>query len=270
MASNKSRRLQLTGAPNTRDLGGLITSDGKRIQRRRLLRSGALGQLTEKDVKTLEAIPLRTVVDFRTEREISEKPDLPVPGAQQIHCPILPQLTGVTRELGDDGIPAYFRMAMEIGFEAKTWMAGLYLPLVESEYSREHYRQFFQILLNHEDGALLYHCTIGKDRVGVGTMLVLSALGVDRETIMEDYLLTTPYTEQNRAAVCREARAYMDDHAAQFALEAFESAHESYLSAAFQSIDQSYGSTDVYLAEVLGIGQSEKKALRSLYLDPAN
>lgn len=267
MELHNSRRLCLTGAPNTRDLGGLKTTDGRVISRGRLLRSGALGQLTEQDIAMLQSIPLRTVVDFRSEREISEKPDISIPGAQQIHCPILPQLTGVTRELGDDGIPAYFRMALQIGMEANTWMAGLYLPLVESEYSQTHYRDFFGILLDHTEGALLYHCTIGKDRVGVGTMLLLSALGVDRDSIMEDYLLTTPYTEENRRAVCREAKAYIDDPAAQFALEAFESARESYLNAAFQSIDRNYGSVDAYLSDVLGIKSKEREILCSLYLE---
>lgn len=233
----------------------------------RLLRSGALGQLSEQDIILLQSIPLRTVVDFRTEREIAEKPDLVIPGVQQIHCPILPQLTGVTRELGEDGMPAYFRMALEIGMNADTWMAGLYLPLVESKYSQTHYREFFQILMQHENGALLYHCTIGKDRVGVGTMLLLSALGVDRDVIMEDYLLTTPYTEQNRRAVCQDAKAYTDDPAAQFALEAFESARESYLNASYRSIEQHYGSVDSYLTEALGIGTEEKTILRSLYLE---
>lgn len=259
--------LPLSGAPNTRDLGGLQTRDGRVIRRGRLLRSGALGQLTERDIAILRAIQLRTVVDFRTEREITEKPDLVIPGVKQIHCPILPQLTGVTRELGEDGMPAYFRMALEIGMKADTWMAGLYLPLVESEYSQMHYREFFRILMQHSDGALLYHCTIGKDRVGVGTMLLLSALGVNRDIIMEDYLLTTLCTEQNRRSVCREALAYTQDPAAQFALEAFESARESYLNAAFQSIDRSCGSVDQYLSEVLGIGADEREMLCSLYLE---
>lgn len=267
MELHNTRRLFLSGAPNTRDLGGLKTIDGCVIRRGCLLRSGALGQLSEQDIAVLQSIPLRTVVDFRTEWEISEKPDLDIPGVRQIHCPILPQLTGVTRELGDDGIPAYFRMALEIGMKADTWMAGLYLPLVESDYCQTHYRDFFGILLNHMEGALLYHCTIGKDRVGVGTMLLLSALGVDRDTIMEDYLLTTPYTEENRRAVCREAMEYTDDPAAQFALEAFESARESYLNAAFQSIDRNYGSVDAYLSDVLGIGSKERDILRSLYLE---
>ena len=267
MEFNNSRRLCLSGAPNTRDLGGLKTTDGRTVRSGRLLRSGALGQLTESDIQLLQSIPLRTVVDFRTDREISEKPDLDIPGVRLLHCPILPQLTGVTRELGEDGMPAYFRMALEVGMTADTWMAGLYLPLVESEYSQSHYREFFRILMQHTDGALLYHCTIGKDRVGVATMLLLSALGVDRDTIMEDYLLTTPYTEQNRKAVCREAMAYTDDPAAQFALEAFESARKSYLNAAYQSIEQNYGSVDTYLSKVLEIDTKERKLLRTLYLE---
>ena len=261
------RSLHLTGAPNARDLGGLRAADGRVIQSGRLIRSGALWRLTPEDIKTLQSIPLRTVVDFRTQQEIAEKPNLDVPGAELIYCPILPQLTGVTRELGADGVPAYFRLAMDTGMDAERWMAGLYLPLVESAYSREHYREFLHLVLEQKSGALLYHCTIGKDRVGVGTMLLLSALGVDRDEIMADYLLTTPYTEQNRKSVCEEASAYTDDPAAQFALEAFESARESYLNAALSSIDEHFGGMDSYLTEVLKIGLEERELLRSLYLE---
>ena len=127
------RAIALTGAPNARDLGGLKTTDGRIVKRGRLIRCGALHRLTADDISVLQSVPLRTVVDFRTEQEMSEKPDLILPDVQYIHCPILPQLTGVTRELGDDGMPAYFRMAKDIGMNAIRWMEGLYLPLVESE-----------------------------------------------------------------------------------------------------------------------------------------
>lgn len=261
------RNYALTGAPNARDLGGLKTADGRVIRRGRLIRSGALGDLTDADIAVLQAVPLRTVVDFRTAQEISERPNLELPGVRQIRCPILPELTGVTRELGDDGVPKYFRMAMDIGSNAENWMAGLYLPLVESDYSREHYRTFLRLVLEHGDGALLYHCTVGKDRAGVGTMLILAALGVPPETIMEDYLLTNEYTRDHREAVCAEARAYTDDPAAQFALQAFESVRESYLMSAVNAIRSGFGGMDAYLTEALDFGPAERDALREKYLE---
>ena len=261
------RNYALTGAPNARDLGGLKTADGRVIRRGRLIRSGALGDLTDADIAVLQAVPLRTVVDFRTAQEISERPNLELPGVRQIRCPILPELTGVTRELGDDGVPKYFRMAMDIGNDAENWMAGLYLPLVESDYSREHYRTFLRLVLEHGEGALLYHCTVGKDRAGVGTMLILAALGVPPETIMEDYLLTNEYTRDHREAVCAEARAYTDDPAAQFALQAFESVRESYLMSAVNAIRRGFGGMDAYLTEALDFGPAERDALREKYLE---
>ena len=261
------RNYALTGAPNARDLGGLKTADGRVIRRGRLIRSGALGDLTDADITVLQAVPLRTVVDFRTAQEISERPNLELPGVRQIRCPILPELTGVTRELGDDGVPKYFRMAMDIGNDAENWMAGLYLPLVESDYSREHYRTFLRLVLEHGEGALLYHCTVGKDRAGVGTMLILAALGVPPETIMEDYLLTNEYTRAHREAVCAESRAYTDDPAAQFALQAFESVRESYLMSAVNAIRSGFGGMDAYLTEALDFGPAERDALREKYLE---
>lgn len=261
------RSLQLTGAPNARDLGGLRTADGRIVRPRRLIRSGALWRLTPEDIDVLRALDLRTVVDFRTAQEISEKPNLAVPGAEQIHCPILPQLTGVTRELDPEGVPGYFRFAMNTGMDAERWMAGLYLPLVESDYSREHYREFLRIVLEHREGALLYHCTVGKDRAGVATMLILAALGVPEETIMEDYLLTNRYTAADRADVIAEGRTYSDDPSLAFALEAFESVREAYLNNAIRSIREHFGTLDDYLTEALDFGAGARAALRENYLE---
>ena len=260
------RSLHLTGAPNARDLGGLKTTDGRCVKPGRLIRSGALWNLTDADVEKLRCIPLTTVVDFRTEREISEKPDLSIPGAEWIACPILPQLTGVTRQLGDDGVPAYFRMAIDVGMEAENWMTGLYLPLVESEYSQTHYREFLYLVLQQNSGTLLYHCTVGKDRVGVGTMLLLSALGVDRETILADYLLTNDATAQAREAACAEIRRYSDTPAARFAMEAFESVRPRYLETAYRFIEGRYGTVERYLTEALDFGPEKQAALKEMYL----
>ena len=79
-------------------------------------------------------------------------------------------------------------------------MRSLYPIMVSVEHSVQHYRKFFEILLRHEEGALLYHCTMGKDRVGTATALILSALGVPRETIYADYLIRA-------TAVLRERRS---------------------------------------------------------------
>ena len=260
------RHLGLTGAPNARDLGGILTTDGKAVAFGKMIRSGELSRLTAEDAAKLSQLGLTTVVDFRTAYEQNEKPDVPIPGAQHIDCPILEQMTGITREQSGDEIPPYFRAAIQAGKDAANRMAGLYLPLVEGEYSLTHYAQFLRIVLQHEDGALLFHCTAGKDRVGVATMLILSALGVSRETILEDYLLTNGYLAEDVNETVRQAKQYSDDPDLEFAVRAFEAASELYMRYAWDSIDRRYGSTEAFLAQRLDFGAYETAALREKYL----
>lgn len=256
----------MIGAPNARDLGGIRTADGRAVVSGRLIRSGELSRLTEDDVQKLADLGLKTVVDFRTEYERGEKPDAAVPGVKSVACPILEQMTGITREQRSDEIPPYFRAAIAAGKQAEDRMTGLYLPLVEGDYSIAHYTEFLRLVLEHEGGALLYHCTAGKDRVGVATMLILEALGVTRETILEDYLLTNTYLEPETEQVISDARRYSDDPDLEFAIRAFESARERYLRNAWDSIDRNFGSTERYLEKQLRFGPHEVMRLREKYL----
>lgn len=262
----KMIHLGLTGAPNARDLGGIPTADGRSVQPGMLIRSGELSRLTQTDVQKLTDAGLKTVVDFRTEYEQNEKPDAVIPGVTYLHCPILEQMTGITREQTGNEIPPYYRAAIRAGKDAAERMAGLYLPLVEGEYSTTHYAQFLRYVLNHKDGALLYHCTAGKDRVGVATMLILEALGVTRETILEDYLLTNGFLAAETDQVVQEAMQYSDSPDLEFAVRAFEAASERYLRNAWASIDLNYGSTEAFLEQKLQFGAHEISALREKYL----
>ena len=264
--SDTLRSLHLTGAPNARDLGGLKTTDGLVIASGKLIRSGALWRLTDEDITVLKSIPLTTVIDFRTDQEIREKPDLPVPGSKYIRCQILQELSGVTREAGEGEIPPYFQSAMRVGLDAENWMTGLYTPLVENAFCTEHYKRFLHLVLEQDDGALLYHCTVGKDRVGVGTMLLLSALGVDKNTILEDYMLTNLYTSEDRDAAIERGKQFSSDPAVVFAIDAFESVRERYLQNAFDTILRQFGSMDDYLTHALDFDEDKRKRLRRKYL----
>ena len=264
--SDRLRNLHLTGAPNARDLGGLKTMDGRAIASGKLIRSGALWRLTDDDIAALQKIPLTAVIDFRTEQEIREKPDLPVPGARYIRCQILQELSGVTREAGDGEIPPYYQSAMRVGMDAENWMTSLYTPLVENTFCKKHYKTFLHLVLNHGDGALLYHCTVGKDRVGVGTMLLLSALGVDEKTILEDYMLTNLYTSDDRKVAIERGKQLSSDPAIEFAVDAFESVRERYLRSAIDIVLRQYGSMSQYLTLELDFDEEKRQYLREKYL----
>ena len=243
--SSASERWLLRGAPNARDLGGLPTMDGRTIRPGLLLRSGELAGITEPDAQTLTEYPLRTVVDFRTDLEREQKPDRVLPGVQYVHCPIVQQ-AAAGRE--------------------RAFMCELYRSLVTQAFSIAHYRQFFALLLAQTDGALLYHCTAGKDRVGVGTMLLLTALGVDWPVIVENYLITNERMAASTDCLLTAVVDYDLSEAEREVIRTFDRADAAFLTAARDAVAERYGSVDAFLTQALGVGAAERAALRARYL----
>ena len=121
------------------------------------------------------------------------------------------------------------------------------------------------------DGGVVYHCSAGKDRTGVATALVLSALGVPRETILADYELSNRYFNGLASAAGAESRKD-DPQMAAFAklppevLKVFMGVDARYLQAVFDEIDAKYGSVDAYLDKELGVDAADIARLKALYL----
>ena len=132
------------------------------------------------------------------------------------------------------------------------------------------YRSFFEILLKADpgSGAVLWHCTDGKDRTGCAAMLLLSALGADRETVTEDYLLTNEYNRDVLDAVRRRISALPMPQEKQDAfLFLAGGVSENYIRHAFDTLEARYGSVEGYLSQELGIGAEERAELQNKYLE---
>lgn len=165
-------RIEFEGLPNTRDLGGLPSVDGRFVKRARLLRSGALARATERDLKVLaDEFDLRTVVDLRTEEERREHPD-PEDALLDVRfrdAPVLSASTfGVTHE---GGILSALKALRAVQKNPAGMMMDVYARMVLDEQSQRGFSQFFQDVLAAEQGAVLWHCTIGKDRAGLADKL---------------------------------------------------------------------------------------------------
>jgi protein-tyrosine phosphatase len=177
-----SRVLPLEGGRNFRDLGGYETEDGRLVKWGRLFRSGAMARLTPSDYSYLSAFGIRVVCDFRSKAERADEPTRwladPAPRFmawdgtfQEDESPLIAALRA------DDASQEMVRDAM----------AELYrhIPYVFAD----RYREVFEVLESGE-APLAFHCSAGKDRAGVAAALLLTALGVPRETIIEDYAMS--------------------------------------------------------------------------------
>lgn len=264
----KGGRIQLQSLPNTRDLGALVTEDGRHILPRRLLRSGSLYHisLTDQDVLT-EEYRLTEVIDLRTKQEILEKPDTVMEGVTYHEIPIIDEETlGISQE-GLSRSANLLKLMQNRNMIPEEFIESQYRNFVTDQYSVKQYARFMDILLHHEEGAILWHCSAGKDRVGVGTALLLSALGVPREVIREDFLKTNLYLEEEMQHMVRylETKTIVDSKVMD-KIRILYKVKGEYLDTVFETIDQEYGSIDYFMKKALYLNPRAVDTLKNKYL----
>jgi protein-tyrosine phosphatase len=251
MASSEllPRALKLEGASNVRDLGGWPTADGRRVAFGRVYRSTALARLTDADRVTLARIGLRTVCDFRGNRERERAPSR-LHGLDWVELhplPIEPTVGGsltdilATREATGEDVLSLLRRA--------------YLAYVFDCGHR--YAALFDLLLQRQRLPLLFHCSAGKDRTGFAAAILLTALGVAWESVVEDYLATRRLWRSDPELAHELPPAVADK---------LLGVHPELLQAAFDAIRGEYGGTEAYFERVLGLDAGNRERLRELLL----
>lgn len=262
--------ITLEGAPNTRDLGGLRVRDGRMVRPHRLVRSGALHELTKDDAELLCSWHgVRRVVDFRTSFERDAKPDDKqlMPGVEFHELPVLSpaEVTGAS-EGQKPGKLEQLKIIREYLSKPYETMEAMYGEAVMGEPGRKAYREFLELLLSSPEGATLWHCTEGKDRAGLASALVEHVLGVPREDIMRDYLATNLFVQTWAERMLDELARHKLLVQLDADVAALFYANRDFLCRAMSLVEAEYGSIDRYVAEGLGFGADEQEALRELYL----
>ena len=259
--------IELKGLPNTRDVGGMAAADGRFIKHARLLRSGALGHAETADIKVLlDDFDVRTVIDLRTEEERRENPDPEdaMQGVRFVDAPILSTSTfGVTRE---GGTLKALKMLRTLRKNPASIMEEVYERMMLDEESQRGFKRFFNEVLATENGAVLWHCTVGKDRAGLAAALLLHALGVSREAIEQDYLVTNRYVESETQHIADALAAHGLADKLDNSIRVLNSADLRFLHAAFDAVDRTYGGLDNYLRTQLNVTDEQRALLRERYL----
>ena len=170
----------LEGASNLRDLGGWPVADGRRVRRGLVYRSATLANLTEADQALVASLGIRTVCDLRGVSESALRPSRLPPSAERVHLPIEPSVGASLRDL--------MLREESAGEDVVSLLRRAYLDYLARFI--DVYRGLFGLLLEPGRQAVLFHCSAGKDRTGVGAALVLTALGATREVVVADYRAT--------------------------------------------------------------------------------
>lgn len=257
------RVVPLQRGQNFRELGGYLTSDGRRVRSGLIYRSGSMHWLTVEDFMALGQRGVRTVVDFRDSRERAAEPVT------------WPEAVAPLVLVSDDpstGNAQFFGELMRPGMDgpgAQALMARFYRD-IPTRYA-PHYRQLFAQLLG-ERTPLVFNCSAGKDRTGIAAALLLTALGVPRETVIDDYLLSNITFNP---AIAATGGAAEDPQMAFFralprdVIGALMGVDRSYIENAFAAIEARPGGLEAYYRDELGLDAAAIERLRTLYLEPA-
>ena len=252
------RAPRLAGSVNFRDIGGYATDDGRCLRWGRIYRSGHMTNLDERGKQRFAALGINTLCDFRlAEERAREKTELPGPPELRI--------LGIPPGIGDK---RYFHRLFAASTSPEPVMEAMHAlfgALVRD--CAPYFTRLFETLLEAPPGALLLNCSAGKERTGTGVALLMSALGVPRETIMYDFMLSERYlpieSEVPRALKKYEVAPDRPDGRA--VIMPLLETHESFLNAAFTAIESDHGNVETFLEHHYGLDQAARARLRDIY-----
>lgn len=255
---------ELSGVRNFRDVGGLPTADGRRVRYGVLFRSGHLAHATEEDAAFLSSLGLHTIFDFRNAADQKlEGPDIDLPGVTNVNLPLSDPAEGTWFwKMVRDGDIEQLRELLGDGKAAER-MTNSYRTMVK-ERTAEH-AEVLRSLAGDSVPALM-HCAAGKDRAGLSIAVTLLALGVEREAIVADYLESNA---KHRRYKVRRTSTTADAYSPEVMelLSPLFEARAEYLTAAFETIEETWGSVETYLEEGLGLTPEIRERLRERLLD---
>tara|TARA_B100000989_G_C19475876_1_gene442870 strand:+ start:351 stop:1235 length:885 start_codon:yes stop_codon:yes gene_type:complete len=253
--SEEHRKILLDGTSNTRELGGYKTKDGKSLKWGVLYRSDKLSELTDPDQKYLTQLGIKTVIDFRSEEEKQNEPDQVPSNLKYIEMPIeadgaiRPKVEAILKGDLNEDVGA---ILVETNKEFISDFSGVFKSFIES------------LVENQEP--TLFHCTAGKDRAGFAAALVLLAVGVPEEIVIEDYMKTNKYTEETIQDYINKINLYSLGNVDAEILRPLLGVEERFIRAALDEIKLNYGNIESFIKDGLEIPDESIVELKNFLL----
>ena len=243
------RHYPFEGCFNFRDIGGYLNQDGMRVKKGLYFRTGRQDRMTEKDLAELSDLKISTQIDLRKPDEVLDqgKGPLEAMGANYINIAVIP-------EGGSDQLS---KLVGDTGISGKRYLGYL-------EFGPTSWLRLFGILSNLENLPVVLHCTAGKDRTGVSTAFLLSVLGVNRDLIEADYLLTNLDTER-QADFIESTVGYPDGYDGESMITAAgvpKDAMKDFL----DGVESKWGSAVEYLKKI-GVTEEQMEMVRNNFLE---
>ena len=267
----RQRSLMLESVPNARQLGGYSVKDGRKVRKGVLLRTAALGTMSQEDANKLQdTYHLRLVLDLRSSFERVLFPDAEVEGAENISESLNDEqaMKDMPRpQLPEGGDMRLMSITMASNPRARERMPGIYRDMLLSDYIRRTLADCFHRILALKGGTALWHCAQGKDRCGMLSVLLLGALGAEDPLILDDFDESNTYYAPFIAKRLEFARGLGCDKDTLQAYRNMLGVERAYMANAVDYMNSEYGSVEGFVKDGLGIGAQGIEALRGYYLE---
>jgi len=246
-----ARLVEMDSIQNLRDLGGYYTSKDKMVRWGQIFRSAELTSLSDWDSIRLDRLHIKTIIDLRSQEDVLNKPIL-YKKANVVHIPIPIE--------GEDNLSSRILEGRMRKGDALLYMQDQYLQFITKD--KELFAQALDLFLDKDNYPIIFNCTLGKDRVGFLAALLLSALDIPEEVIINDYTTSNNYIDISSFA----SLAHGLSTEAQETVTALLSSNESLMNFALQRIRKDYGSLDKYLSNELDFNEKKQSKLKELML----
>lgn len=266
--------IPVKGIVNARDLGGYTLPDGQTVRDSLLIRSAHLADVTAADIAYLQGLGTVKVIDFRRDEEKVGKADKEIPGALNISLPI--DATGAMASNATEEERKKFggkkkfdirKLIVMAAFNEKAQMIAreMYPTLLFHPDCQKQFAVFMRELVDTPDGAILFHCSQGKDRTGIASALILAALGADRETIVKDFDATNQVYEKDVKKYTRRVKNLGGKEEEIAVVKAFMGANTDNFVKALDTLEDRYGSLKGYLMGPMGLSEEDLAVLKARY-----
>ena len=267
MTEIDKRYVDLEGTFNFRDIGGYSSNDGRHVKYGVHYRADELSKLTPADVTNLHDIGIKTIIDYRGDRERVNNEDVEIPGASIYYLdPVADIAALASSEFGEEMSDEHSMLKISAEL-AERLMTDQNIDFVESERSIKAFRTMFDLILSQEEGAIVQHCRGGKDRTGYGVALILLLLGVSKDDVMHDYMLTNHYKKDKNETSLKALLDETGDEDMVRAVRFFKEAQPSFLLKGLDLIESKYGGILPYAKNILGLTDEEIETIKNKYLE---
>ncbi|GLB47302.1 protein-tyrosine-phosphatase [Philodulcilactobacillus myokoensis] len=250
------RFLPIKHGDNFRDIGGYRTNTNQIVKWHKIVRSGHIADLSLDDQRFLLNYQITRVIDFRSNQERRMAPDRLSNDVQYEKFPIF----------DNHFIVSHQKEMTDPKFNYRN-MLNMYQFFILSSQAQKSFQNFFQSLMNNPGNhAILFHCSQGKDRTGMAASMLLLVLGVDIQTVKNDYLLSKkpmiPYIHRKLTQIKPE---FINDNFKRNLYDLYI-VHKAYFDTAVNTIRCQYGTFDHFTHQFLGLSQNDIQVLKHIYL----